>query len=149
MLFTFSTSFPKFTKNMLTSHPQANPTALTRPESFPSAARVGGGRPAGLRPGRRPTIRAVISSGDSKTGVETANKVVESNNNGGVSRNGKNGVNVRAVIRIRKKMKERLTDKIEDQWESFINGIGRGISLQLISQDIDPGIILSFFYFFF
>lgn len=81
-------------------------------------------------------IRAVISSGDSK---ETAEKQVLESSGGlvGFSRNG--GVNVRAVIRIRKKMKERLSEKIEDQWESFINGIGRGILLLLISQDVDPG----------
>lgn len=87
-------------------------------------------------------IRAVISSGDGKGGVETAEKQVLESSGGlvSVSRNG--GVNVRAVIRIRKKMKERLTEKIEDQWESFINGIGRGISLQLISEDVDPGRIL-------
>lgn len=83
-------------------------------------------------------MRAVISSGDSKAGVETAKKIVEEDNGSlGSSRN------VRAVITIRKKMKERLTDKIEDQWESIVNGIGRGISIQLISEDIDPGI-----YFF-
>nr|GMC62190.1 lipoxygenase 6, chloroplastic [Ipomoea batatas] len=34
---------------------------------------------------------------------------------------------VRAVITVRKKTRERLLDKIEDQWVSFINGIGRGI----------------------
>nr|GMD29556.1 lipoxygenase 6, chloroplastic [Ipomoea batatas] len=34
---------------------------------------------------------------------------------------------VKAVITIRKKIRDRLVDKIEDQWVSFINGIGRGI----------------------
>ena len=30
-------------------------------------------------------------------------------------------------------------DEREDQWEYFINGIGRGISIQLVSEEIDPG----------
>ena len=85
-------------------------------------------------------IRAVISSGDSKTGVEkAAEKAVESD----VSSAKSGGVSVRAVIRIRKKMKERLLEKIEDQWDSFLNGIGRGISLQLISQEAHLGIYSS------
>jgi lipoxygenase len=52
---------------------------------------------------------------------------------------GKGGIDVRAVITIRKKMKEKINEKIEDQWEYFINGIGRGISIQLVSEEIDPG----------
>lgn len=50
------------------------------------------------------------------------------------------GIDVRAVITIRKKMKEKLSEKMEDQWESFINGIGQGISIQLVSEEIDPGL---------
>jgi lipoxygenase len=52
---------------------------------------------------------------------------------------GRGGIDVRAVITIRKKMKEKINEKIEDQWEYFINGIGRGISIQLVSEEIDPG----------
>ncbi|ERN13790.1 lipoxygenase 6, chloroplastic [Amborella trichopoda] len=48
------------------------------------------------------------------------------------------GIDVKAVITIRKKIKEKLTEKIEDQFESFLNGIGRGIVLQLVSNEIDP-----------
>ncbi|KAL0335998.1 UNVERIFIED_CONTAM: Lipoxygenase 6, chloroplastic [Sesamum radiatum] len=97
---------------------------------------------SGFRPSRRAAvIRAVISSGDSKTGVETAEKSVESNGSL-VSSSGSGSISVRAVITIRKKMKERLSEKIEDQWESFINGIGRGILIQLISEDIDPEFFL-------
>lgn len=53
------------------------------------------------------------------------------------------GIDVRAMIRIRKKMKEKLTEKIEDQWEYFVNGIGHGISIRLISEEIDPGLCSS------
>ncbi|KAL5552464.1 hypothetical protein UlMin_039865 [Ulmus minor] len=35
-------------------------------------------------------------------------------------------------------MKEKLTEKIEDQFEYFVNGIGQGIQIQLLSQEIDP-----------
>lgn len=83
-------------------------------------------------------MRAVISRGDSKTGAEIAEKILEGNN--GSLASSSSSRNVRAVITIRKKMKERLSDKIEDQWESIINGIGRGILIQLISEDIDSGI---------
>lgn len=140
MLITFSTSFPHCLK-MLTA--QASPTTLRRPDGFPAAVKQQrvAGKPSSLRPGRRPVIRAVISSGDSKAGVETAEKAVESNG-ALVSSSRSGGVSVRAVIRIRKKMKEKLLDKIEDQWDSFLNGIGRGISLQLISQDAHSGITI-------
>ncbi|KAI3847507.1 hypothetical protein MKW92_044949 [Papaver armeniacum] len=47
-------------------------------------------------------------------------------------------IDVKAAITIRKKMKEKLTDKIEDHWEALINGIGKGIVIQLISEDLDP-----------
>lgn len=57
------------------------------------------------------------------------------------------GIDVRAVITIRKKMKEKITEKIEDQWEGFMNGIGQGISIQLVSEEIDPGLFQSFFAF--
>ncbi|CAL5418779.1 unnamed protein product [Camellia sinensis] len=83
----------------------------------------------------RGSVRAVISGGDNKTVVETSKdyngSVLSSSSRGGVR-------DVKAVITIRKKMKEKISDKIEDQWEGFINGIGQGILIQLISEDIDP-----------
>ena len=42
-------------------------------------------------------------------------------------------------------MKEKLTEKMEDQWEFFVNGIGQGIQIQLVSEEVDPG--LAFFAF--
>lgn len=99
---------------------------------------------AGARP-----IRAVISSED-KT-VEGGAKAVESKDGNVLSSSSSSssakGVDVRAVITIRKKMKEKITEKIEDQWEGFINGIGQGISIQLVSEEIDPGLFQSFFAF--
>lgn len=94
----------------------------------------------GSRVNRNVKIQAVISSGD-KT-VETASSPVESEKtNGSVlsSSSGSEGIQVRAVVTIRKKMKERITDKLEDQWEYFVNGFGQGIQIQLISEEIDPG----------
>lgn len=84
------------------------------------------------------SIRAVISSEDSKT---AANVVETSKGRNGLSDSSlkNSGIEVKAVITIRKKMKEKLVDKVEDQWESFMNGIGRGILIQLISEVIDPG----------
>ena len=99
-------------------------------------------------PGRRSPavgarqIRAVISSEDK------AAKAVESKDVNALSSSSSSsvkGIDVRAVITIRKNMKEKLSDKIEDQWESFRNGIGQGISIQLVSEEIDPGLFQSFF----
>ncbi|XP_044489221.1 lipoxygenase 6, chloroplastic [Mangifera indica] len=87
-------------------------------------------------------IQAVVNSDQNKA-TETAEKSVERKDVNGsflVSRpSEKEGmVNVKAVLTVRKKMKEKLVDKIEDQWEYFINGIGQGIMIQLISEEIDP-----------
>ncbi|XP_075086986.1 lipoxygenase 6, chloroplastic isoform X1 [Nicotiana tabacum] len=75
-------------------------------------------------------VKAVIQSGNNKKTTNLVEKLVSSGKSG--------NLDVRAVITLRKKMKEKITDKIEDQWESFMNGIGRGILIQLISEDIDP-----------
>ncbi|XP_014509754.1 lipoxygenase 6, chloroplastic [Vigna radiata var. radiata] len=48
------------------------------------------------------------------------------------------GINVRAVVTIKKKMKEKIGEKLGDQWEYLVNGVGQGIKIQLISHDIDP-----------
>ncbi|KAK3014213.1 hypothetical protein RJ639_008958 [Escallonia herrerae] len=80
--------------------------------------------------GNRVPVRAVISKEDNKI-LEGA-KVVEN------PKEFNGGIDVRAVIKIRKKMKEKISERIEDQWESFVTGIGQGILIQLISEDIDP-----------
>lgn len=84
----------------------------------------------------------MIQSGNDNKTVKDANfmeKSMEESNRLLVS-SGK-ARDVKAVVTLRKKMKEKISDKIEDQWESLMNGIGRGILIQLISQDIDPGLI--------
>lgn len=53
------------------------------------------------------------------------------------------GINVRAVVTIKKKMKEKIGEKLGDQWEYLVNGVGQGIKIQLISHDIDPGYLFS------
>lgn len=52
---------------------------------------------------------------------------------------GGEGIQVRAVVSIRKKMKENINEKLEDQWEWLVNGFGLGIQMQLISEEMDPG----------
>lgn len=81
------------------------------------------------------SIRAVISSGDQA--VET--DAVKGNGLPYSPSSNSNTVDLKVVLTVRKKIKQRLVDKIEDQFESFINGIGRGISLQLVGEEIDPG----------
>ncbi|XP_022776281.1 lipoxygenase 6, chloroplastic isoform X2 [Durio zibethinus] len=85
----------------------------------------------------RPLVRAVIS--DDKT-VEPSKKssAEEKGVNGSLVSGSSSVKEVRAVVTIRKKIKEKITEKIENQWELFMNGIGRGILIQLISEEIDP-----------
>ncbi|KAG2706711.1 hypothetical protein I3760_05G115900 [Carya illinoinensis] len=90
----------------------------------------------GSRVNRNGLIRAVISSGD-KT-LEAASTLEGKESNGSLLSSG-GGIEVRAVVTVRKKMKETITEKIEDQWEFFVNGFGQGIVIQLISEEIDPG----------
>ncbi|GKV43462.1 hypothetical protein SLEP1_g50752 [Rubroshorea leprosula] len=85
------------------------------------------------------TVRAVISSEDKA--VEGAGKLVEGKDVNGSMASGsqaKDGIEVRAVVTIRKKMKEKITEKIEHQWELLMSGFGQKILIQLISEEIDP-----------
>ena len=95
----------------------------------------------------------VGGNGSSRRVIRGQNKTVETAASPSEKRGGKEsrissasasgGIDVRATIKIRKKMKEKLTEKVEDQWEYFVNGIGQGISIRLISEEIDPGLCSS------
>ena len=61
-----------------------------------------------------------------------------------VLRSVREAIEVRAVVTIRKKMKERIDERIAEQWDSIVHGIGMGIIIQLVSEDVDPG---NFSYF--
>ncbi|KAM7251104.1 hypothetical protein ACFE04_022987 [Oxalis oulophora] len=58
--------------------------------------------------------------------------------NNGKSNSSSSIIDVTAVVTIRKKFKEKINELIEHQWELFLNGIGQGISIQLVSQHLDP-----------
>ncbi|WOL14345.1 lipoxygenase 6, chloroplastic [Canna indica] len=47
-------------------------------------------------------------------------------------------VDVRVVLTVRNRIRQKLVDKIENQWEYFVNGVGQGITVQLVSEEIDP-----------
>lgn len=81
------------------------------------------------------SIWAVISSGDKA--LDAASPLESKESNGSLLSSG-GGIEVRAVVTVRKKMKEKITEKLEDQWEFFVNGFGQGILIQLISEEIDP-----------
>ncbi|GMH01513.1 hypothetical protein Nepgr_003352 [Nepenthes gracilis] len=85
-------------------------------------------------------VRAAISSGDRtvETPAPAATAPQIDGDGGGSLLTSSSGIHVRAVVKIRKKMRETLKDKIEDQWCSLINSIGQGISILLISAQIDP-----------
>ncbi|GMN49173.1 hypothetical protein TIFTF001_018336 [Ficus carica] len=97
--------------------------------------------------GRGGSVRAAISKGDKAVGSSVpvqrkdANGSLISSSSSSSSSSSPSpagGTEVRAVVTIRKKMKEKLIEKVEDQWEFFINGIGQGIQIQLISEELDP-----------
>ncbi|XP_031477303.1 lipoxygenase 6, chloroplastic [Nymphaea colorata] len=73
---------------------------------------------------RRSVVRAVISKDQEVT-------VVNSESTGAKM------VDVKAVVSIRKKIKEGIVEMIEDQLELFRNGFGQGITLQLVSNEVD------------
>lgn len=81
-------------------------------------------------------VRAVISSGD-RTVESSAPSAVEAKEGSGLGGSGSEKI-VKAVVVIRKKIKQKLVDKVEDQWFNFLNNIGQGMFLQLISEQIDP-----------
>ncbi|KAL9225585.1 hypothetical protein vseg_001490 [Gypsophila vaccaria] len=100
-------------------------------------------------------IRAVINSDDkalesnapsknidviSQQNYDNNNSNSNSNGNGNDNGNGSssNGIKVRALVTIKKKIKERLVDKVEDEWFNFMISLGQGVFLQLISENIDP-----------
>lgn len=135
------------------------PTTTSVKSNFPSDNRQhpaisGAGKNVRVRKTRIPdwvkgsgSIRAVVSKGDKKT-VETSGSSTSPLKQGkdvngffpsSSSSSKSGGIEVRAVVTIRKKMKEKIMEKMEDQWEFFINGIGQGILIQLISEEIDPG----------
>lgn len=89
----------------------------------------------------RGSVRAAISSGDKTVETQSSSVPVQTKEVSGslTSSSSPEGMEVRAVVTIRKKMKEKLTEKMEDQWEFFVNGIGQGIQIQLISEEVDPG----------
>ncbi|KAK7246965.1 hypothetical protein RIF29_41838 [Crotalaria pallida] len=103
--------------------------------------------PRWQRVSRSVQIKAVISgSGESQNQSAATSTSLDSketkNGSSLISSSSSDGddgiIEVKAVVRIRKKMKEKLIDKVEDQWEYFINGVGQGIQIQLISHQIDP-----------
>ncbi|MQL96402.1 hypothetical protein Taro_029076 [Colocasia esculenta] len=110
-----------------------SPAALIAPQL--------GGRRAGRRREVRgrpaSTVRAVISSDDRSVG--TVPSQVKLGSAGAPSQAVPEGqaIEVRAVVTIRKKMKEKLMERIEEQWDSFIHGIGQGILIQLVSDEVD------------
>lgn len=93
-------------------------------------------------------VEAVIGGGDkggrSQTAATTTTTPLDSKetSNGSVPRGSSSsseGIEVKAVVTIRKKMKESIGEMVEDRWEYLINGVGQGIQIQLISEQIDPG----------
>lgn len=69
---------------------------------------------------------------------EKINGFVMNLSNVGGGGGGSGDIDVRAVISVRRKMKEKMSERIGDQLEYFLNGIGMGILIQLISEQIDP-----------
>lgn len=89
-------------------------------------------------------VRAVISreekAVDQEDGEKSRNKPVISSSPFPWQRSKYMGSKtVTAVVKIRKKMKEKLTERFEHQLELFMKAIGQGMLIQLVSEQIDPG----------
>lgn len=86
---------------------------------------------------RRPTVRAVLS----RDGKSASPLPSQSAAPGGPRKPSSpaEAIDVRVVLTVRNKLNEKLVEKIEDRWEYFINGIGQGIVVQLVSEEMDPG----------
>ena len=137
---------------MFTAQPSPSTLSSSTIQHFPTVRRsetiTGGGRKIGgftrqnanNVPGFQSTVQSKHQSIRTVISSEGAKLVEKSQGSNGplASSSVSGGMEVRAAVTIRRKMKENITDKLEDQWESFMNGIGRGILLQLISEDIDP-----------
>ncbi|TKY59872.1 Lipoxygenase 6 [Spatholobus suberectus] len=93
--------------------------------------------------GRRSVqVQAVVSGGEKSQTTATTSPLDSKERKGkGSVASGSGvdeGIQVRAVVTIRKKMKEKIGEKLRDQWEYFVNGVGQGIKIHLISDEIDP-----------
>ncbi|KAL2903617.1 Lipoxygenase 6 chloroplastic [Bienertia sinuspersici] len=122
-----------------TIKPNLNDPSLHR--RFPGVGIFDAGKNAKPKKTQMPRglkVRAVISSGD-KT-VESSAPSTKEVKDGSGSFLGSSGneIKVRAVVTIKKKIRQRLVDKVEDQFFNFLNSIGQGIFLQLISEQVDP-----------
>ncbi|KAL5998180.1 hypothetical protein ACLOJK_009118 [Asimina triloba] len=113
---------------------------------------------SGLQLGRggRRTMRAKMRSEEKSMGVP-ASPSSNPNGYGWSSMDSLNSaeasrrvIEVRAVVKIRKKTKLPLVEMVEDQWESIVhgNGKGPGFIIRLVSEDIDPGLSLIGDYLF-
>ncbi|CAI9093248.1 OLC1v1028707C1 [Oldenlandia corymbosa var. corymbosa] len=122
------------------------PDIVRRPEKFTGAGKFGGGlsllssNVPCFRSKQSSSIRAVISSEEDATKLVVEKDAQKLGNSNGslLASDSNSSMEVKAVITVRKKMKETMSVKLEEQWGTFINGIGRGILIQLISEDIDP-----------
>lgn len=77
-------------------------------------------------------VQAVISDKTSSSSGATVSTTVTPSENGAM-------VNVRAVVLIRKKLKEDIKSTIYRRWESLLDGMtGQNILLELVSTDVDP-----------
>ncbi|KAJ8758905.1 hypothetical protein K2173_002684 [Erythroxylum novogranatense] len=114
-----------------------NPQLYSRRPSTASHGILWARRVPVSRVGSSGSIKAVISSEDKAVESEKSTETNKEVDGPLLSAKSKGMIDVRAVITVRKKMKEKITEKIEDQWDYFINGFGGGIVIQLISEEID------------
>lgn len=83
-------------------------------------------------------LRAVISSGDRTAESPAPAPQIPAIDGNGPTIVSSSGVQVTASVLIRTKIREKLVDKFEGLQRSFTNVLGQGISLELISEEIDP-----------
>ncbi|KAH9610572.1 hypothetical protein KSS87_003332 [Heliosperma pusillum] len=92
---------------------------------------------AKTRKSRIMEVKAVINNGGRTVGstAPSFTEVKDATNDGSLLNS---SLQVRAIITIKKKIKERLVDKVEDQWFNYMISFGQAIFLQLVSEQINP-----------
>ncbi|CAA7405161.1 unnamed protein product [Spirodela intermedia] len=88
--------------------------------------------------GAAPSVVAVIGNDEKSVGTVPSRQTVGSRRQPELASPPRQTIEVRAVVTIRKKMKKNINERVVEHWDSFVHGIGRGILIQLVSEEVDP-----------
>ncbi|KAJ6801839.1 lipoxygenase 6, chloroplastic [Iris pallida] len=117
-----------------------NPCSRRRRSLFSASPKRTSGAGSSSSSSRRASVavRAVISSDDKKSvAVATSSSSGQQQQRQQQMSSPPSAIDVTVVLTVRSRLKEKLLEKAKDRWEHFVTGIGQGILLQLVSNDVD------------